>query len=102
MDERFLECELVIESRTYTLTEVCAICGVHATGLRELVAFGIIAPAAEHPDGGLFSEAALHRAKRAIRLQRDLELAGQGLALALDLLDEVERLRRLVRQQGRE
>ena len=102
MDERFLECELVIEGRTYTLTEVCTICGVHAAGLRELVAFGIIAPAAEHPDRGRFSEAALHRAKRAVRLQRDLELAGQGLALALDLLDEVERLRRLVRLHGHE
>jgi chaperone modulatory protein CbpM len=39
----------------------------------------------------------VRRARRALRLQRDLDLNLAGAALALDLLDEVEILRERVR-----
>ena len=41
-----------------------------------------------------FAGGALRRARTAARLQRDLELNLVGVALALDLMDEIERLRR--------
>ncbi len=41
-----------------------------------------------------FTGAALRRARRALRLERDLEINLAGLALALELMEEVERLRR--------
>jgi len=41
-----------------------------------------------------FTGAALRRARLALRLQRDLELNLAGVALALDLIDELQRLRR--------
>ena len=36
----------------------------------------------------------LPRARRALRLQRDLEINLAGVALAMDLMDEIDRLRR--------
>jgi chaperone modulatory protein CbpM len=83
---------IVGSSRSYTLRELCVVCGVHAELALELVAHGVIQ--AEGPHQPLrFSEAALDRSKKALRLRRDLGVDWEGLALALDLLDEVERLR---------
>lgn len=88
--------DLVVETETYSLPQVCAICGVHSERLVELVSFGIVAPAGGQPDQWRFNEPAVHRAKKALRLHRDFGLDQQGLGLVLDLLDEVERLRALV------
>ena len=44
-----------------------------------------------------FSGAALRRVRRALRLERDLELNLAGVALALDLMDELEQLRNELR-----
>ena len=96
MDEFFPDCEIVAETQTYTVLEVCVICGVHASRLGELVSFGIVAPTGLTHDSWRFSEIAVQRAKMALRLQRDLGLEAQGLALSLDLLDEIARLRRLI------
>lgn len=100
MDGRSQDGEVVAESRTYTLVEVCAICGVHAHRVGDLVSFGIVEPTGPTQDAWQFSESAVHRAKQALRLRRDLGLEAQGLALALDLLDEVKRLRRMVSRLG--
>jgi chaperone modulatory protein CbpM len=83
---------VVGSTRSYTLRELCLVCGVHAELALELVAHGVIET--EGPrESPRFSEAALDRSKKALRLRRDLGVDWEGLALALDLLDEVERLR---------
>jgi chaperone modulatory protein CbpM len=41
-----------------------------------------------------FTGDALRRARLAVRLERDLELNLAGVALALDLIEELQRLRR--------
>jgi len=41
-----------------------------------------------------FTGAALRRARLALRLERDLELNLAGVALALELIEELQRLRR--------
>jgi chaperone modulatory protein CbpM len=93
--------DIVVETQTYSLLQVCAICGVHTERVVELVSFGIIEPAGAQPDFWQFSESAVRRAKKALRLQRDFGLDQQGLALSLELLDEIDRLRRIVaRLQG--
>ena len=93
--------DIVVETQTYSLLQVCTICGVQAERVVELVSFGIIEPGGAQPDRWQFSESAVHRAKKALRLHRDLGLDPQGLALALELLDEIDRLRMIVaRQQG--
>jgi chaperone modulatory protein CbpM len=104
MDFPFHEGELVAEGRTYTLIEISVICGVPESCVSDLVAFGVVDPSgdptSDRSDAWVFTESSLQRAKRAMRLQRELGLEAQGLALTLDLLEEVERLRRLVRRHG--
>jgi hypothetical protein len=48
----------------------------------------------------LFDAAAADRLRRALRLRADLRVGATGLGLVLDLLEEVERLRRLLEHRG--
>jgi chaperone modulatory protein CbpM len=57
------------------------------------VSEGVLSPAGVTPQDWRFSGDSLKRAKKAARLMHDLELNSPGVALALDLLDELERLR---------
>ncbi len=85
--------EHVRGERIYTLHEACLVCGVGSALLIELVEFGIARPQEAAAGDLTFSDRALLRAQKALRLRRDLGLETAGLALALDLLDEIERLR---------
>lgn len=79
----------------FTLSEICQHCGVHAEIIIEMVEYGVVEPAGV--DAGqhwLFASDALTRLNRAQRLRRDLQLDLAGLALSLDLLDEIATLRR--------
>lgn len=48
-----------------------------------------------------FSGSALRRARLAFSLARDLEVNPPGVALALDLIDEIEALRAMLHRMGR-
>lgn len=86
---------VVLDRRTtFTLVEFSSACGVERERVVEMVEEGVIEPISEHEDWRFHGEA-LVRAKRALRLVRDLGLNWPGAALALDLLDEIERLRSL-------
>lgn len=60
----------------------------------ELVREGVIEPAGEVSGHWQFTGLAVPRLRRALVLQRDLEINLPGVALALDLLEEIDRLRR--------
>lgn len=81
---------------TFTLREVCERGDCHAEFVIKLVSYGIIAPVAEVAEARQwqFDVDALTRLQKAIRLQRDLKLNLPGLAVSLDLLDEVQGMRR--------
>jgi chaperone modulatory protein CbpM len=98
---RSIDPELLDERLRFSLRDMCRICGVHAEFLVELVQEGVIAPAEGLPGPepariGLlrFDGYAVVRVQRAVRLQQDLGVNLAGIALALDLLDEIEVLRR--------
>jgi chaperone modulatory protein CbpM len=63
------------------------------------VSEGILSPAGASPHDWRFSGDSLKRAKTAARLMRDLELNSPGVALALDLLDEITQLRQQLQLQ---
>lgn len=76
-----------------SLDELAAICGVTPQQIQELISFAVL-----HPHGHVqiewrFDSMQIKRAKRAFRLQRDLEVNVAGIALALDLMDELDALR---------
>lgn len=63
------------------------------------VSEGVLSPAGASPQDWRFSGDSLRRAKTAARLMRDLELNSPGVALALDLLDEITQLRQQLQLQ---
>ena len=58
-----------------------------------IVEHGIVEPSGPTPEQWLFDASALAIVKRAFRLQADLQIEWAGVALALQLLDELEHLR---------
>ena len=90
----------VIEEDSLTLGQLCRACGVHADWIISLVEEGIIESQGEDIRLWRFSGASLVRARSALRLQRDLGVNLAGIALALDLIDELESLRAHIKTLG--
>jgi chaperone modulatory protein CbpM len=89
---------VVLDERvTVTFAELTQLCGSDGEVVRLLVAEGVLHPLGARPEEWRFSGVEIRRARRATRLQRDLDLNLSGTALALDLLDEVEALRSRIR-----
>ncbi|WP_404364606.1 chaperone modulator CbpM [Marinobacter sp.] len=85
------------QAATFSLRELCDHGDVHAEYVIKLVSYGVINPIREaEVREWAFDVAALARLRKAQRLQRDLRINLPGLAMSLDLLDDVERLRREV------
>lgn len=90
---------LLEESSRLTLVELCEVCRVSADSVLEMVEEGIVEPEGSEPIRWRFSTADLKRMRMALRLQRDLRVNLPGVALALDLIEELETLRRrLIRE----
>lgn len=76
-----------------TVEELCRACGASREVVVEMVEEGVIEPTARSGEEWIFHGETLLRARRALRLVRDLRVNWPGAALALDLLDEIDRLR---------
>ena len=85
---------LLDESAELTLAEICVACRVPEQLVVEIVAEGIVEPIGSARAQWRFSGVAVTRIQRVIRLQREFEVNLPGAALALELLEEIERLRR--------
>ena len=84
---------IIIEEEVHlSLRELCDACAVHAEFITELVDEGVIEPSGFDKSHWYFTGVSLHRIRAAKRLQRDLGINLAGVALALDLLDEVQQL----------
>jgi chaperone modulatory protein CbpM len=64
------------------------------------VSEGVLSPAGSSPEDWRFSGDSLRRAKTAAHLTHDLELNVPGVALALDLLEEISELRSLLKRES--
>lgn len=91
---RTLTGELLDERLRYSLREVCDACGVHAELVMEMVTEGVAEPVGPDPARWRFSGVSMRRVHTALRLQRDLGVNLPGAALAVELLEELEELRR--------
>lgn len=95
-DELIHEGVLQDTTVTYTITEVQTICVIDRAIIEEMVAYGIIEPIGASDEQWVFNYKALHRTQKALRLHQDLAINWPGIALALELLDELEELRQTV------
>jgi chaperone modulatory protein CbpM len=82
------------DSVEFSLDELCAACRVSEQLVVEIVAEGIVEPLGGNRAQWRFSGVAVARIQRVIRLQQEFDVNLPGAALALELLEEVERLRR--------
>jgi chaperone modulatory protein CbpM len=90
----------VIEEDNLTMEQLCHACDVHADWIISIVEKSIIEPQGEDCRLWRFSGASLIRARSALRLQRDLGINLAGIALALDLMEELESLRTQIKIGG--
>ena len=93
-NERDLAPSVVVEEEIHlTLVELCQASRVPEQEIRAWVVEGVLEPEGATPEEWRFVGASLRRARTARRLSRDLEVNLAGIALALDLLDEITALR---------
>jgi len=81
------------EDARLTLAELTRICSVHAEWVIELVNEGLLDPEGGGVTSWRFSGRSVRRVRIARDLTRDLGVNLSGAALAVDLLEEIERLR---------
>lgn len=91
-----LHSELLDESHTLSAEELCERCRVEISWIKEMVAQGILNPI---EGSGQFTEVTVTTVRTARRLQIDFELSAAGVALAMDLLSEIDRLKRELRRR---
>jgi chaperone modulatory protein CbpM len=83
-----------------TIHDLSRMCTVEPQVIVALVEEGILEPLTEAADEWQFAGDTLRRARLALRLQHDLEVNLAGVALALELLEEIHQLRRVIRRAG--
>ncbi len=88
------------EHCTFTLEQLCRVCAVSADTILELVDQGVIEPSETDTRQWRFQAASLYRARTSLHLMRDLGVNPAGAALAMELLDEIEALRRQLRRMA--
>lgn len=101
MNQRHEDTAAVVEElsagQSLDVNELCRVCELSEELLVEWVAEGVTEPRASGGGDWRFGPRQLRRVRKARRLQVDLELETASLPLVLDLLDEIEQLRRRVR-----
>lgn len=93
MSDKTPNIEVLDNTTELSLAELCRSCSVRAETVIALVEEGLLEPCGKIPTQWTFTGPALRRLQVALRLQQDLRINPPGAALAVELLDEIERLR---------
>jgi chaperone modulatory protein CbpM len=96
----YMQGPVVEEEVRFTLMELCQACSAEQEHVLTWVFEGVLEPVGDSPQDWRFSGESLRRARLALRLSRDLEINPPGVALALDLLDEIAELRARLQRIG--
>ncbi len=106
MSTETLDGILITEEVTLTLGDLSRACSQHAEWIMELMQEGVLegrqqatSTAAGQRQQWCFGPRELQRAIVASRLQRDLGINLPGIALALDLMDEIDSLRAQLKRE---
>ena len=92
-DDRVLSGSLFDESAKLSLGDLSRMCAVEERHIVEFVEEGVL-HVVDVSSEWRFTGDALRRARLALRLERDLELNLAGVALAVELIEEISQLRR--------
>jgi chaperone modulatory protein CbpM len=89
---------LLDEQAELSLHDLCRACSTSTEWVIELVDEGVLEPIGHEQVHWRFSGPSLLRARAAMRMQRDLQINLAGVALALDLMEEIEAMRERLRR----
>ena len=93
------EAVVVEEHLSFSLSALCQASGADLEQVQALVGEGLLQPSGPSPEDWQFQGDALPQTRRALRLARDLDLDLAAVALVMDLLAEIDRLRSRLRRQ---
>jgi chaperone modulatory protein CbpM len=89
---------LLDEQAELSLHELCHACSTSTEWVIELVDEGVLEPIGQDHSHWRFSGTSLLRARAAMRMHQDLQINLAGVALALDLMEEIEAMRERLRR----
>ena len=91
-ENSLFEGQVIDESTEITIVQLCRRCAVEAELVERLVAEGIIEPSRQEGAMLYFPQSCTKRTRIVLRLRSDLGVNMAGAALALQLLDRIEKL----------
>lgn len=100
MSEPTMSVEVLDDSVELTFVELCRASRAAEEQVRVWVVEGVLTPRGASPGEWRFAAGALRRARLARTLTQELEVNAPGVALALDLMDEIESLKASLRRAG--
>ena len=92
--------EVLEEDVELSLADLCRVCQLSAEQVFQLVDEGLLEPRGRNPGQWRFHGRSVRRVRCVMRLERDLGVNLAGAALALELLDELQRLRARLNRLG--
>jgi chaperone modulatory protein CbpM len=90
--------QILEEEVEWTQEELCQVCRISVDQLSAFVEEGLIDPDGQSPAEWHFHGTSLQRIRFARRVMRDLGVNTAGAALALDLLEKIEKLEQRLRR----
>ena len=99
-DPQLPRLQIVEEEVHLTLVELCRACRAPEEYVIAWVYEGVLEPVGEAPLDWRFTGQSLRRARLALSLTQDLEINSPGVALALDLLEEIAALEAQLQRLG--
>ena len=90
---------LIGEAEQLDLPRFAHACGTTIAYVEEMILEGLVVPGGQRP-GVVFGAEEITRVRRALRLQRAFDASLPSVAVMLDLLDEIERLRSQLLRAG--
>ncbi len=100
MQAPLVDCLAMDDGVLLRAADIARACGESEAWVLELVQAAILESSEESREGMLFDGQALFVARRVRRLQRDLGVNLEGAALALQLLERIDRLEAQLRRAG--
>jgi len=82
-----------INTHYFSIEELCNVTELSSHSIIEIVEHGIVEPEGTDPENWVFNTQMITVTKKACRLHKDLGVNWAGIALAINLLDEMEQLK---------
>ncbi len=100
MSNHSMQIEIIDEYFEFTLADLCQCCTVQAETIIDMVEEGMLTPSGNKPSDWRFTGTAQRQVEITLHLQRDLRVNLPGAALALEVMEEIDRLRSQIKIKG--